>query len=87
MGQALVGPAGLIRFFNSLFRAVGMKICFPIRCSRDEVEFSSIWPVQACSMIGLRRMDNLAAGVESVLRDRIPGDHIETGVWRGGGAS
>jgi O-methyltransferase len=41
-------------------------------------------PGRAESMIGLRRMDNLRFCIESVLRDDIPGDLIEAGVWRGG---
>jgi hypothetical protein len=35
-------------------------------------------------MIGLRRLDNLQFCVEEVLSKNIPGDLIETGVWRGG---
>lgn len=35
-------------------------------------------------MIGMRRLDNLQMCVETVLRDGVPGDLIETGVWRGG---
>lgn len=42
------------------------------------------WPVLADTMIGLKRLDNLQQSIESVLRDGIPGDFIETGVWRGG---
>lgn len=42
------------------------------------------WPADAESMIGLRRMANLRACTESVLSDGVPGDLIETGVWRGG---
>lgn len=42
------------------------------------------WPARADSMIGLRRMDNIQRCVEAVLRDDVPGDLIETGVWRGG---
>ncbi|MCW3016749.1 MAG: elmMIII [Solirubrobacterales bacterium] len=42
------------------------------------------WPARADSMIGLRRMDNIQHCVETVLRDEVPGDLIETGVWRGG---
>jgi O-methyltransferase len=38
----------------------------------------------ADSMIGIERMNNLQACVESVLQENIPGDLIETGVWRGG---
>jgi O-methyltransferase len=41
-------------------------------------------PERADSMIGLRRMDNIQQCVETVLEDEIPGDLIETGVWRGG---
>jgi O-methyltransferase len=42
------------------------------------------WPARADSMIGLRRMDNIQNCIETVLRDDVPGDLIETGVWRGG---
>lgn len=41
-------------------------------------------PSQAHSMIGLRRMDNLQRCIEQALADLVPGDLIETGVWRGG---
>jgi O-methyltransferase len=42
------------------------------------------WPARADSMIGLRRMENIQHCVETVIRDEVPGDLIETGVWRGG---
>src|SRR5438067_263878 len=42
------------------------------------------WPAAAPTMIGLARLDNLQHCVESVIEDRVPGDLIETGVWRGG---
>jgi O-methyltransferase len=35
-------------------------------------------------MIGLKRMQNLQECAETVLRENVPGDLIETGVWRGG---
>lgn len=47
-------------------------------------EYGWDWPSVAHSMIGRRRMGNLRLLVERVLFDRIPGDFIETGVWRGG---
>jgi O-methyltransferase len=44
------------------------------------------WPVHAETMIGMRRLQQLHDAVETVLRDEVPGDLIETGVWRGGAA-
>lgn len=41
-------------------------------------------PSQAHSMIGQARMKNLRAQTERVIAECIPGDFIETGVWRGG---
>jgi O-methyltransferase len=42
------------------------------------------WPRMAHTMIGLKRMENLQFCVEDVIQRGIPGDLIETGVWRGG---
>ena len=42
------------------------------------------WPTRAHTMVGLKRLDNLQYCVETVLREQIPGDVLETGVWRGG---
>ena len=44
------------------------------------------WPLEAETMIGLRRLDNIEYCVTDVLRQQVPGDLIETGVWRGGAA-
>jgi len=42
------------------------------------------WPSQAHTMIGKYRMDNIRHVMETVLAEGVPGDVIETGVWRGG---
>lgn len=42
------------------------------------------WALHAHSMIGLARMENLQRCVERVIVDGVPGDLVETGVWRGG---
>lgn len=42
------------------------------------------WPAKAHTMIGFRRLNNIRKLAEFVLSNNIPGDLIETGVWRGG---
>jgi len=44
------------------------------------------WPTHAHTMIGTRRLDNIQTLVMDVVNKQIPGDLIETGVWRGGSA-
>ncbi len=60
----------------------------PSQLSKDELANihmqGDYWPVRAHTMIGLRRLDNIQFCVETVLKDGIPGDLVETGVWRGG---
>ena len=42
------------------------------------------WPRTAETMVGGARLGNVRHAVETVLADDVPGDLIETGVWRGG---
>jgi O-methyltransferase len=35
-------------------------------------------------MVGLHRLDNIADAIRTVIHEDVPGDFIETGVWRGG---
>src|ERR1017187_2662661 len=42
------------------------------------------WPTMAMSMVGMVRLDNLQFCIEDVIARGVPGDLIETGVWRGG---
>jgi O-methyltransferase len=42
------------------------------------------WPPEALTMIGLNQLSHLQDCVADVLKNDVPGDFIETGVWRGG---
>jgi O-methyltransferase len=44
------------------------------------------WPLVGFTMTGRKRLDLLQSATEEILSDNIPGDFIETGVWRGGSA-
>jgi hypothetical protein len=49
-----------------------------------QIEAGKIWPSNAHTMIGLVGLDNIQQCMEDILKNNIPGDAIETGVWRGG---
>jgi len=42
------------------------------------------WPTNAATMIGVARLRNIRMLLERAIAKKIPGDFIETGVWRGG---
>jgi O-methyltransferase len=42
------------------------------------------WPKRAHTMIGAKRLDNVATCVKNAIKENIPGDLLEAGVWRGG---
>lgn len=62
----------------------GLRLCRYVKFDPAARAEGRDWPVDADTMIGLRRLDNLHFCIEQVLRDEVPGDFIETGVWRGG---
>ncbi len=68
---------------NTLFTAE------PNADAKDEIEYVTGFIEHyirgvAISMLPMARMDNLHACIEDVLQRGVPGDLIETGVWRGG---
>lgn len=42
------------------------------------------WPAKAHTMIGFERLRNVRELMSQVIMDQVPGDFVETGVWRGG---
>lgn len=42
------------------------------------------WPGVGVTMCGFKRLNNLASCISSVHDEKVPGDIIEAGVWRGG---
>jgi O-methyltransferase len=60
----------------------GVQLTKPL--SDSDRQDGKDWPLFAHTMIGSKRLSNLQDCVESVLQHNVPGDLIETGVWRGG---
>ena len=62
----------------------GYKIFKVVPFDAKARENGTDWPSICYSMVGLKRLDNLQVCIEKVLKEGVPGDLIETGVWRGG---
>lgn len=52
--------------------------------SRDLRLLGLDWPTEADTMVGMKRLENLQECCLSAIGDGIPGDFVETGIWRGG---
>jgi O-methyltransferase len=68
---------------QSILRRFDLALC-STKLNQEQRERGSDWPSEADTMIGVARLNNLHDCVRTVLREGVPGDFIETGVWRGG---
>lgn len=75
-----IGVATLDWFFG-LFN---VRLMVEKSYTNAQRDMGEMWPSYAHTMVGMKRMDNLQHCVETVLKENVPGDLIETGVWRGG---
>jgi O-methyltransferase len=62
----------------------GLELVRKVPFDPQARELGRDWPANATTMIGIKRLDNLQYCIETVIREGIPGDLVETGVWRGG---
>lgn len=74
------------RLVAKVFDAAGLTLARQNSYSYQRREEGLDRPPYAHTMIGLRRLNNIQDCVERVLKENVPGDLIETGVWRGGAA-
>ena len=50
----------------------------------DRRQRGNDWPSYAYTMVGRKRLDQLQQCLDIVEREHVPGDLVETGIWRGG---
>lgn len=84
-----VGTEGLAdrvvqRLVQQRFASRGAELVRRSPVNPDRRAVGGDLPSAAETMIGLARLDNLQYCIETALADGVPGDLIETGVWRGG---
>jgi O-methyltransferase len=72
------------RAFYQLMRRRGYRLIKLKRFDADKRQEGLDWPMFGYSMVGLKRLDNLETCLRTLVKEQIPGDIIETGVWRGG---
>ncbi|HKN48645.1 MAG TPA: TylF/MycF family methyltransferase [Actinomycetota bacterium] len=73
-----------VQAVNGLLRPLSLEVVKRLPFDPHAREHGLDRPAEAETMIGLRRLENIRFCVEDVLRRSVPGDLIETGVWRGG---
>lgn len=76
----------LVSLVSGAASRVGLQLVRPAAIDDEKRREGRFWPLMAHTMVGRKRLDNLRWCVESVLRDEVPGDLVEAGVWRGGAA-
>ncbi len=54
------------------------------KATKFQIENGTYWPKRAHTMIGMKRLNNIEYCFQEIVKNKIPGDVIETGVWRGG---
>jgi len=76
LANAIHGESGL----EVWLARVSQRLRHPYLSRRGAIA----WPPRAQSMLSAQRLRNVRELTELTLKDSIPGNYIETGVWRGG---
>lgn len=70
-----------VQFIDRLLSNHGLRLAMPPKHSADE---GVDWPAVAQTMVGRKRLRNIRELCAHIETDKIPGDWVECGVWRGG---
>lgn len=81
-GGSFGHPSAASKWIQRILQKWELEIVKSVNKKRREEGMD--WPRLAYTMTGEQRMKNLQECVRRVLDENIPGDFIETGVWRGG---
>lgn len=76
--------ANLKRAVIRILKKRGIRIVREVKFSQEKRDRGLDWPMFGFTMVGTKRLENLQNCVDRILSGNIPGDFVETGVWRGG---
>lgn len=74
----------LLKALDQFLNKRGFFICRKVKSDYSARVEGLDWPLNADTMIGIKRLNNIQFCIEEILKNNIEGDFIETGVWRGG---
>jgi O-methyltransferase len=72
------------RWLMNRMRKRGLRLLWVGRDPETRRALGLDTPLFGQTMVGLERLDNFRMCIETAIADQVPGDIIETGVWRGG---
>jgi hypothetical protein len=80
------GPKGsrLALIDNFIRKKYGLHLAEFAAYDEDKRLNGKDWPPYAETMVGIKRLNNIEYLICEIIKSGIPGDLIETGVWRGG---
>jgi len=74
----------IANLLDTVLSKLGLKLVKVVKTDQKSRYEGKDWPACADSMVGLERLNNIEYCFREVIKNDIPGDFIETGVWRGG---
>lgn len=84
VGATLSSRFLIEKIVSRILALLNLQLVFNKPFNRKTREYGTDWPLSAHTMIGKRRLNNIQFCVEDILKNDVPGDLIEAGVWRGG---
>lgn len=69
---------------NTIIKALKSRGIYLMRQQAKRYPLFGQWPLNGHTMLSEASLDNVRHCLEQAIADNVPGDFIETGVWRGG---
>ena len=76
--------SNIFALLNKVIKPFNLELMKRYKTSKEHRMNGLDWPASAETMVGLKRLENIEKCIGEIVSEKIDGDFIETGVWRGG---